>query len=97
MSENILNMFCSKCNHEFAINLPKCPDCGEPVTEETKESLIHWASFGIFLGVASIVLAVSTSFPNSPMHRIYQVILIVMGPILIFSGFRQFLSSRGKI
>jgi hypothetical protein len=97
MTENILNMFCSKCNQKFAINLSKCPDCGESVTEEVKESLIYWASFGIAIGVASIFLAVSTSFPNSPVHRVYQVILIVMGPLLIFSGLRQFLSSRGKI
>jgi hypothetical protein len=97
MSENILNMFCSKCNYEFAINLPKCPDCGESVTEETKETLIHWASFGILIGIGAIVLAVFTSFPDSPVYRIYQIILFIMGPIFIFSGFRQFLSSRGKI
>ena len=97
MSENILNMFCSKCNHKFAINLPKCPDCGEPVTEEKKETLIHWASFGILIGIGALVLAVFTSFPDSPVHRIYQIILFVMGPIFIFSGFRQFISSRGKI
>ena len=97
MTDNILNMFCSKCNQEFAINLSNCPDCGESVTQDVKESLIYWASSGILIGTASIVLAVSTSFTNSPVHQVYQVILIVMGPLLIFSGLRQFLSSRGKI
>ena len=90
-------MSCKNCNQKFAIDLSKCPNCGELVTEDVKESLIYWASFGILVGVASIVLAVSTSFPNSPVHRFYQLILIVMGPLLIFSGLRQFLSSRGKI
>jgi len=97
MSDNILNMFCCKCNHRFAINLPKCPDCGEPVTEETKETLIHWASFGILIGVGAIVLAAVSSFPDNLVYRIFQIILIILGPILIFSGLRQFLSSRGRV
>ena len=82
-------MSCENYNQKFAIDLSKCPNCGELVTEDVKESLIYWASFGILVGVASIVLAVSTSFPNSPVHRVYQLILIVMGPLLIFSGLRH--------